>query len=77
MGGEDGRAAVAEVLDALQRGDRERLRLALHPYLRWTREDGTVLRGRRRLLDLLAEAPPLGPPASVELRDGQICRWEQ
>ena len=77
MGGEDGRAAVAEVLDALQRGDREWLRLALHPYLRWTREDGTVLRGHRRVLDLLAEAPPLGPPASVELRDGQIYRWEQ
>ena len=77
MGAGDGRAAVAEVLDALGRGDRERLRLALHPYLRWTREDGTVLRGRGHVLDLLAGAPPPGPSASVELRDGQVYRWEQ
>ena len=77
MGGEDGRAAVAEVLDALSRGDWQRMRLALHPYLHWICEDGTVLRGRRRVLEQLAEAPPLGPPASVELRDGQIYRWEQ
>ena len=77
MGAGDGTAAVAEVLDALERGDRERLRLALHPYLRWTREDGTVLRGRVHVLDLLAETPLPGPPASVELRDGQVYRWEQ
>jgi hypothetical protein len=48
----------------------------LHPYLHWTGGDGSTIRGRSKVMAALAhaaEAP--APPASVELRDGQIYRW--
>jgi hypothetical protein len=48
----------------------------LHPYLHWTGSDGRTVRGRRKVMAALtqaSQAPP--PPASVELRDGQIYRW--
>ena len=50
------------------------MRLAMHPYVRWTHADGTVLVGRNRVLELLASERP-APPASVEVRDGQIYHW--
>jgi hypothetical protein len=65
---------VDELYAAIDRGDREAVRLALHPYLRWTRGDGTVLVGRNRVLEMLASHRP-EPPASVETCDGQIYRW--
>jgi hypothetical protein len=49
----------------------------LHPYLHWTGTDGVTVRGRTKVIALLddrATAP--GPPAAVELRDGQIYRWQ-
>lgn len=65
---------VTDFLAALERGDRQRVRLLLHPYLHWV-EQGTVLRGRNKVLDRLAADPPVAPPAAYELRDGQIYRW--
>jgi Domain of unknown function (DUF4440) len=65
---------VDEFFAALDRGDRSAVRLALHPYVRWTRADGTVLVGRNRVLEMIASDRP-SRPASVELRDGQIYRW--
>jgi hypothetical protein len=46
----------------------------LHPYLHWT-EAGRTVRGRTKVLALLASRPALDPPDAVELRDGQIYRW--
>ena len=68
---------VARTLEALRRRDWETVRLALHPYLHWDREDGTTLRGRTAVLAALADAPVPDPPSSVELRDGQIYRWRR
>ncbi|AXK88652.1 nuclear transport factor 2 family protein [Nocardia farcinica] len=66
--------AVADVLDALTRGDYAALRPMLHPYLRWT-DNGETIRGRTKVLAHLAANPTDEPPVAVELRDGQIYRW--
>ncbi len=65
---DDVRRAVAE-------GDEEALRRLLHPYLHWTRPDGSVVRGRRHVLALLAGAGSVERPSSCALRDGQVYRW--
>ncbi len=62
---------------AMQERDWHRLRPLLHPYLHWTRADGIRLRGRTRILDILASSAAPVPPAKVELRDDQIYRWEE
>ena len=67
---------VAAARAAMRDRDRETLRLLLHPYLRWTFPDGTVLRGRRNVLAMLESADTPAAPADVELRDGQIYRWQ-
>ena len=72
---EEGRRAAEAVRGAVARGDGDALRLLLHPYLHWTLEDGTVLRGRRNVLAMLEQAAPPDPPTDVELRDGQVYRW--
>jgi hypothetical protein len=51
------------------------LRPLLHPYLHWTDTDGTIVRGRSRVMAMLDGGPVPPPPTSVELRDGQIYRW--
>jgi len=51
------------------------VRLHLHPYLRWQGEDGKWLRGRTTVLERLRSGGTPRPPASVELRDGQVYRW--
>jgi limonene-1,2-epoxide hydrolase len=66
---------VDHLLEALRRRDWATVRPVLHPYLHWECEDGTSLRGRKRVLAMLASAPVPEPPSSVELRDGQIYRW--
>jgi hypothetical protein len=66
---------VETVLKAMRGGDWEAVRLLLHPYLRWQSEDGQWLRGRTRVLERLRSVGTPRPPASVELRDGQIYRW--
>ena len=65
---------VADVLDAVARDDRAALVRLLHPYLHWT-ESGTTIRGRNHVFARLAAKPAPEPPASIELRDGQIYRW--
>jgi uncharacterized protein with gpF-like domain len=67
--------AVARVRRAVAAGDGAALRPALHPYLHWTRADGERIRGRTRVLALLAGREMLAPPVSHELRDGQVYRW--
>ena len=70
-----GHEAAEAVLKAILREDGEDLRLLLHPYLHWTREDGTVLRGRRNVLAMLEVNGPPALPSQIELRDGQVYRW--
>jgi hypothetical protein len=65
---------VVEALDAIARDDRAALIQLLHPYLHWT-EGGRTIRGRNNVFARLASGPPPAPPASCELRDGQIYRW--
>lgn len=67
---------VREAMLAIAGRDWDRLRPMLHPYLHWQTAGGTVVRGRVKVLEMLgssAGAPV--PPSSVELRDGQIYRW--
>ena len=69
---------VADVLEAHERREWERLRLLLHPYLHWTDAAGSTLRGRTNVLARLTDsAAPLAAPQTYELRDGQVYRWEE
>jgi hypothetical protein len=68
---------VDRVLDAVRRRDWDTVRLALHPYLHWDLADGRTIRGRSKVLAMLVDAPTPAPPSSVELRDGQIYRWQR
>ena len=63
--------------DAMVGGDWTAARLLLHPYLHWTRPDGTTVRGRVHVLTMLAGSPPAAPPVDVEVRDGQVYRWRE
>jgi hypothetical protein len=65
---------IREVLAVVERRDQVALKALLHPYLHWS-EPRIELRGRVRVLARLAAAPAPGPPASYELRDGQVYRW--
>ncbi len=67
--------AADRLRTAVAAGDWDAVRLLLHPYLHWTDRDGSVLRGRRNVLAMLAGAGVPDPPESVELRDGQVYRW--
>ncbi len=74
---EDAASAVQAVYAALADHDGAKLRPLLHPYLHWVGSDGVTIRGRTRVLALLNDrATPPEPPATVELRDGQIYRWQ-
>ena len=62
---------------AIESRDWEQLRLLLHPYVHWTGADGVTIRGRTKVLAMLAGAPSaVHRPSSVGLRDGQIYRWQ-
>ena len=65
---------VGEVLRAAEQQDYRRLKTLLHPYLHWS-EPRISIRGRTKVFARLAAGPPPAPPASYELRDGQIYRW--
>jgi hypothetical protein len=63
--------------EAILEHDWEGLRPMLHPYLHWIAADGTRLRGRTKVMARLRAAAPSAEPAAVELRDGQIYRWQE
>ena len=70
---------VAErALDLIAQRDWDAIRDVVHPYLHWTRSDGSVLRGRTTLIAAIeaGDLVPL-PPERIELRDGQIYRWTE
>ena len=67
--------AAERAYAVLRGGGTSAVRLLLHPYLRWTRADGSTVRGRDRVLALLDAEPPSQAPRVAELRDGQIYRW--
>ena len=68
-------ASVEAVQAAFASGDRETLRLLLHPYLHWTDAAGVTVRGRTNVLALLDGLQDLPAARSIELRDGQVYRW--
>lgn len=72
---------VDEVMQAARQAVLERdwdgSRLMLHPYLQWTTTDGTRLHGRVKVMELLRAGAPPAVPIAVELRDGQIYRWQE
>ena len=78
---DDDASLVAEVTatarEAMLARDWDRLRLMLHPYLHWTAADGARLRGRTKVMAWLEHAAPPAQPIAVELRDGQIYRWQE
>lgn len=51
------------------------LRRVLHPYLRFTDEQGRTTRGRTKVIALLRMTETLDSPTEIELRDGQVYRW--
>jgi hypothetical protein len=63
--------------EAMLERDWDGLRMQLHPYLHWTTADGTRFRGRTKIMKLLQAGPPPAAPIAVELRDGQIYRWQE
>ena len=67
------RAAYESMLER----DWEGLALMLHPYVHWSAADGTRLHGRTKVLERLQHAAPPVMPAAVELREGQIYRWQE
>jgi hypothetical protein len=68
--------AVAErAMDMIAQRDWVAIREVVHPYIRWTRSDGSLLRGRLNLIASVEDGRAPLPPESVELRDGQIYRW--
>jgi hypothetical protein len=68
---------IEAALDAITARDWARLKPLLHPYLQWRSGIGPAgtIRGRTRVLAYVEEHPPTEPPATYELRDGQIYRW--
>jgi hypothetical protein len=61
---------------AIVAGDWNAVRPLLHLYLHWTDGDGKTLRGRAKVLAMLQQVDQAPAQArSIELRDGQICRW--
>jgi len=74
---DDEQSTVNAVYAALADQDRATLRLLLHPYLHWTGADGIIIRGRSKVLAHLDDlGTPPERPMSVELRDGQVYRWQ-
>jgi len=66
---------VTTVVGAVAGDDWAVLRRVLHPYLRFTDEQGRTTRGRTKVIALLRMVETLDAPIEVELRDGQVYRW--
>ena len=62
---------------AMLERDWDSLRMLLHPYLHLTMANGTRLRGRIKVMELLRTGAHPAGPVAVELRDGQISRWQE
>jgi hypothetical protein len=60
----------------VERRDWHEVRPLLHPHLRFEDRD-VSLRGRNRVLEHLREHPTPRPPTEVEVRDGQVYRWQR
>ena len=67
---------VEDLLRAIELRDWERVRLLLHPYLRWTDSSGTTVLGRTKVMSRIMDAPVVGRHRSYELRDEQIYSWQ-
>jgi hypothetical protein len=72
----DSEDALDRAYEALISQDWAKLRLLLHPYLHFTGPDGVKTRGRTKVLAVLSSQAVPERPTSVELRDGQIYRWQ-
>ena len=69
-------APAARVWHLVEQQAWAEVRPLLHPYLRWT--DGDLdLRGRNSVLRHLQSHPTPRPPESVDVRDGQVYRWQR
>jgi hypothetical protein len=68
---------VRRAHEAMRARNWDDLRLLLHPYLHWASSDGRTVRGRIKVMAMLAERDPLLWPTSVEVRDDQIYRWRE
>ena len=69
-----GMPSAAAAWSAVDSGEWGEVKDLLHPSLHFT--DGPVaLRGRGNVLAHLRSHPTPKPPASVEVRDGQVYRW--
>ena len=67
-------APAAVLWDAIEQGQWAEVRDLLDPSVRFS-AGGVEIRGRTALLAHLRDHPTPRPPASVEVRDGQVCRW--
>jgi len=67
---------VARAWDLMERQEWHDVRPLLHPHLRWQDHD-LVLRGRTKVLEHLAGHPTPKPPTAVEIRNGQVYRWQR
>ncbi len=70
-------AAVERALDLIAQRDWVAIREVLHPYLHWTRRDGSVVRGRRNLIAEVERGITPSVPETIALRTGQIYRWTE
>jgi hypothetical protein len=66
--------AVLELETAAEARDWEHVERLLHPQVHWSDSTGLVL-GRRSVLVHLRGSDSIPWPASWELRDGQVYRW--
>jgi SnoaL-like domain len=65
---------VLELAAAIEAHDWPRVEQLLHPNVHWSDPEGLV-RGRKSVLSHLTGSGSIAPPASWELRDGQVYRW--
>ena len=73
---DDSEDVLDRAYEALIHQDWATLRLLLHPFLHFTGPDGVQTRGRTKVLAILTSQAEPDRPTSVELRDGQIYRWQ-
>jgi hypothetical protein len=69
-------APAAQAWDLVERQCWDDLRPLLHPHLRFHDRD-LALRGRAAVLDHLVGHPTPKPPTEVEVRAGQLYRWQR